>query len=163
MINFHILAIHCAWGNWTTGECSVTCGIGTRVDTRVKTIMESNGGKCDGCDIKIESCINIDECPEPEECKPLSTDQNSNYFSIQFLLKFHLFLIPSSVLNLKFKSLVHCVWAEWDLGRCSHDCGGGVLTKRRARKQDAQNGGEECQGEQSITESCNDFECPGIN
>ena len=97
-----IVAIHCAWGNWTTGECSVTCGTGTRVDTRVKTVMESNGGKCDGCDIKIESCINVDECPEPEECKPLSKHQNSNYiFNTTFhLISFFRQMCPISISNL---------------------------------------------------------------
>ena len=125
--------------------------------------MESNGGKCDGCDIKIESCINVEECPEPEECKPLSMHQNSNYiYNTTLHLYFSFILTPTRVYNLKIQSLVHCVWAEWDAGPCSHDCGGGVLTKRRTRKQDAENGGDECQGEQSITESCNDFECPGI-
>ena len=95
MTFFHILAIHCAWGDWTLGECSVTCGIGTRVDTRVKTIMESNGGKCDGCDIKIESCINVEECPEPEECKPLSKHQNSYcIFNASFHFSYSIKCVP---------------------------------------------------------------------
>ena len=57
--------------------------------------------------------------------------------------------------------LVHCVWAEWNVGECSHSCGGGILTKTRTPKQDAQNGGDDCDGQRSITESCNDQECPG--
>ena len=56
------IAIDCSWGNWTTGTCSVTCGVGIRIDTRKKSTMESNGGRCEGCETKIEECAK-ENCP----------------------------------------------------------------------------------------------------
>ena len=55
-------AIDCSWGNWTAGTCSVTCGVGIRIDTREKLTMESNGGKCEGCETKIVECSK-ENCP----------------------------------------------------------------------------------------------------
>ena len=59
---FNNLATDCAWGDWTIGTCSVTCGVGIRIDTREKTIEESNGGRCDGCETRIDECSKED-CP----------------------------------------------------------------------------------------------------
>ena len=50
------LAIHCVWDNWAIGSCvtqteledGTYCGPGTRTNTRVKLVEESNGGTCDG-------------------------------------------------------------------------------------------------------------------
>ena len=57
-----ILAVHCEWDEWILGECSATCGAGTRTNTRVKLVEESNGGTCDGQTIEIEEC-QVSECP----------------------------------------------------------------------------------------------------
>ena len=57
--------------------------------------------------------------------------------------------------------LVHCEWEEWQIGECSKSCGGGVVTKTRTKKTLAAHGGEECEGETEISESCNVQECPG--
>ena len=56
------LAIHCEWNDWILGECSQTCGTGTRTNTRTKSIVEEHGGTCTGQTSEIESC-NIQECP----------------------------------------------------------------------------------------------------
>ena len=55
-----------------------------------------------------------------------------------------------------------CEWAEWEIGECNEDCGGGTRTNVRTPKVKAANGGTECQGSSNITESCNIQECPGI-
>ena len=57
-----ILAIHCVWSDWVIGECSRTCGTGTRTDTREKLIEEANGGTCSGQSTEIKAC-KIQECP----------------------------------------------------------------------------------------------------
>ena len=54
--------IDCEWNDWTLGECSQTCGNGTRTDTRTKAIVEANGGNCTGESTKIEKC-NLQQCP----------------------------------------------------------------------------------------------------
>ena len=57
-----ILAIHCEWDEWTLGECSDSCGTGTRTNTRTKTVVEANGGTCTGQPTEIEPC-NTHPCP----------------------------------------------------------------------------------------------------
>ena len=59
---FWIPAVHCVWDEWILGECSTTCGVGTRTNTRVKDVTEANGGTCDGQPYEIEEC-KITECP----------------------------------------------------------------------------------------------------
>ena len=61
-ILFPILAIDCVWGEWVAGQCSTTCGIGSRVSTRKKLVEEANGGNCSGRSTKTEEC-NVQECP----------------------------------------------------------------------------------------------------
>merc|ERR1719400_2172731 len=55
-------AVHCVWDDWVLGECSATCGAGTRTNTRVKLVEEANGGTCDGQPNEIEEC-QAGECP----------------------------------------------------------------------------------------------------
>ena len=60
--NYYIL-VDCTWNDWELGECSVTCGGGTRVDTRTVATEEMYGGTCDPeGDLKVEHC-NTDDCP----------------------------------------------------------------------------------------------------
>ena len=57
---------------------------------------------------------------------------------------------------------MHCDWSEWNVGKCSKSCGGGMLTKTRVA--DPENDGEhahKCPGPTTITESCHTEECPG--
>ena len=54
------------WDEWVTGECSGTCGTGTRTNTRTKLVTESNGGSCTGLPTEIEEC-NANPCPG-EQC-----------------------------------------------------------------------------------------------
>ena len=56
------LAIHCVWDNWVIGTCSAECGPGTRTNTRVKLVEESNGGTCTGKDEEVLECMDK-ECP----------------------------------------------------------------------------------------------------
>jgi len=60
MINF--LAIHCVWDNWVEGNCSTECGTGTKTNTRVKLVEESNGGTCTGNSVETLECKDK-ECP----------------------------------------------------------------------------------------------------
>ena len=56
-------AIHCEWGDWVLGTtCSKECGTGTRTNTREKTVVEANGGTCDGQPTETVEC-NTNTCP----------------------------------------------------------------------------------------------------
>ena len=60
IINF---AVHCVWNDWTMGDCSVTCGEGTRTNTRTQNETAQFGGdECDGSTSAIENCKE-QECP----------------------------------------------------------------------------------------------------
>ena len=55
--------VHCEWNDWVIGECSETCGGGSRTNTRTqKTAAEFGGDECDGPTSSTESC-NVEECP----------------------------------------------------------------------------------------------------
>ena len=57
-----MVAIHCVWNDWVQGECSKTCGTGTRTNHRTKLVDEEFGGTCSGQPSEIEECF-ITECP----------------------------------------------------------------------------------------------------
>ena len=60
IINF---AVHCAWNNWTIGDCSQKCGVGIRTNTRTIKYTAANGGiECDQPTSIEESC-NMQQCP----------------------------------------------------------------------------------------------------
>ena len=58
---FPWVAIDCEWSEWSIGNCSAECGTGTRINTRVKLVEESNGGTCTGKDEETLQC-NVKEC-----------------------------------------------------------------------------------------------------
>ena len=55
------LAIHCEWSDWVLGECSQTCGTGTRTNTRTKLVKEEHEGNCTSQSTEMEAC-NTQEC-----------------------------------------------------------------------------------------------------
>ena len=60
--NTFYIVIHCVWDHWEIGECSKTCGTGTRTNIRTKLIEEQNGGTCSGEPAEFEACNTMD-CP----------------------------------------------------------------------------------------------------
>ena len=51
------------WGDWVKGECSKTCGSGTRTKTRTEKVPQSNNGSpCQGSSTDTENC-NTKPCP----------------------------------------------------------------------------------------------------
>ena len=58
-------AVDCEWGEWQVGQCSVTCGGGTRMNTRSKLLEEQFGGVCFGDEVLTESC-STEACPRKD-------------------------------------------------------------------------------------------------
>ena len=55
--------VDCQWNDWNIGECSVSCGGGTKKSTRSKRVVEKYGGSsCAGNSTKEENC-NGHHCP----------------------------------------------------------------------------------------------------
>ena len=61
-IRFSCIAIHCEWDEWKIGECSRSCGTGTRMNNRTKLVEEAHGGTCNGQSSEIVEC-NTQPCP----------------------------------------------------------------------------------------------------
>ena len=55
--------VDCEWNEWDLGACTVTCGGGTRVDTRSKNVEEQYGGMCDSNQTERKETCNTDDCP----------------------------------------------------------------------------------------------------
>ena len=54
--------VHCQWGDWIFGECSQSCGGGSRTRTRTQKVLAQNGGEeCTGPASMDESC-NVQNC-----------------------------------------------------------------------------------------------------
>ena len=66
-------------------------------------------------------------------------------------------LIVKTLIHL---SLVDCTWSEWTIGECSQTCGEGVRGNVREMFPELY-GGNPCEGEPFVTESCMIEECPG--
>ena len=57
---------------------------------------------------------------------------------------------------------VNCEWDDWVVSDCSRTCAGGWKTKTRKPKVLAEHGGEDCTGADSLEETCNLHNCPGM-
>ena len=57
--------------------------------------------------------------------------------------------------------IVDCEWNDWSdhWADCSNDCGGGIQTKTRTKRVEAQYNGQECEGDEEIVRSCNMTVC----
>ena len=58
-----ITPVDCQWDLWQTGDCSKSCGGGTRTNIRSKIVEEENGGVCIGNATITESCNEDVFCP----------------------------------------------------------------------------------------------------
>ena len=57
------IKVHCEWNDWIIGDCSETCGGGSRTNTRTQKVSAEHGGdECNGPTSVDESC-NVQECP----------------------------------------------------------------------------------------------------
>merc|ERR1712096_169098 len=59
------------------------------------------------------------------------------------------------------KRAVDCVWANWQQGACTPECGPGKRTDTRVKTTEEANGGL-CNGENTQVVDCKDKECPDV-
>ena len=118
------------------GECSATCGGGSRtIKSEVVQEAEHGGEKCPALEM-IMVC-NTEECPG------------------SFLILLFDFIISSLLFSVDCKV---DDWSAW--GDCDVTCGRGTKTRSREVLQEAEHGGEKCP-DLEITMVCNAEECPG--
>ena len=57
-VNQIYLTVDCKWSEWTSGDCSVSCGDGLRINTRSKLTEALYGGApCIGENKMTEKCL----------------------------------------------------------------------------------------------------------
>lgn len=165
--------VDCTWNEWELGECSMTCGGGTRVDSRTVAKEAMYGGNCDPeGGLRVEAC-NAQACP-PIHCEwgtwtigPCSAEcglgQRTNTRSklVEESNGGTCTGQPTEVVECMEKECpVHCEWSSWVRGECDKSCGGGMRLNTRKVKVSADHGGTKCSGVSSETVSCNEQECP---
>ena len=60
--------------------------------------------------------------------------------------------------------LVDCQWGEWnawDSSQCLAPCAGKTETRSRIKKQELQDGGQDCSGSDTEERQCNIQDCKG--
>ena len=146
--------VNCVWDQWIIGDCSVTCGEGTRTNTRIPKVAAQFGGDdCDGTSSSNEKC-------KDQEC-PGKNMQNSSQLMTVYLWYYTWWRERTLLFWLFIYYTVHCLWGDWKIGECSVTCGEGTRNSTRAHKVAAQFGGDECDGSTYAIENCKEKECPG--
>jgi len=164
--------VHCEWNGWNVGQCSVSCGYGTRHNTRTKRVHEKDGGSCSGSSSETVSCFER-ECPVhcewddwvigecDKECgggmrtNTRTEKQGAQHGGEECPG-------PASIeesCNVQ-ECPVDCVWGDWEYDVCSAECGGGTQPMVRIKIQEAMFGGKECEGEAYAEQACNEQPCP---
>jgi len=175
-------AIHCVWDNWAIGSCvtqteledGTYCGPGTRTNTRVKLVEESNGGTCDGEYEAILECMDK-ECPVHcawnawiiEDCSlscgggTRTLTRTINQTALHGGDECPDRNVTSIVESCNEQECpVQCQWSDWTLGDCSVTCGDGLRINQRFKVTEEMYGGLPCEGGSSMTEACIDRICP---
>ena len=72
------IKVHCEWTDWNVGDCSTSCGNGTRTNNRTTKISAAHGGKeCEGSHHAEEIC-HVKECPGSKLLSPKVINFNPN-------------------------------------------------------------------------------------
>lgn len=174
--NEHPCPVDCQWSSWSKYTlCSKTCDTGTMSRNRVKSPVETFGGRpCTG-DLEESDFCNTQGCPRDcqwsawTEWTPCSKNCGGGEIK-----RFRDISMPrknggeectgpseeESQCNLA-ECPVHCEWNEWnEWSPCPVSCDGGIRTHSRAKKQQEQSGGLPCVGNHTENEYCGMAPCP---
>ena len=56
------MLVDCEWNDWQAwSDCSATCGDGTKMKNRSKSVVENSSGTCSGSPTETANC-NMQEC-----------------------------------------------------------------------------------------------------
>ncbi|XP_078490117.1 uncharacterized protein LOC100185217 isoform X1 [Ciona intestinalis] len=154
------------WGNW--GECTASCGGGTREATRTCNTFGQAGATCSGAATKSEAC-NATPCPTWNEWQwsSCSVECGGGTRTGTRTCNKHggTLECTGSATTSESCGNAACVGASWgDFGAwsdCTANCNGGTRTRTRSCNQPGLIGG--CPGGESESEPCNTFGCPQWN
>jgi len=180
--NTHDCPIDCVMdGQWTWGDCSATCGVGTQTGTRTITTQAQNDGLACGATTRTRDCITHVNCPIdcvysewsaygtcdadcfhpgstlPEQTRTRTILVEGNAFGTKCTLP----LIQDQNCN-EHKCPNDCQVAAWDSanwGECSRSCGHGIQIRTREVANQGSAEGTAC-GSTVQARTCKTAECP---
>eukprot|EP00929_Paragymnodinium_shiwhaense_P090933 TRINITY_DN51007_c0_g1_i1.p1 TRINITY_DN51007_c0_g1~~TRINITY_DN51007_c0_g1_i1.p1 ORF type:complete len:1844 (+),score=265.33 TRINITY_DN51007_c0_g1_i1:145-5676(+) len=175
--NVHLCPIDCKWYTWESwGVCSLTCGAGTRLRTRM--VMQSalrGGKKCHEASEEMGLC-NAQGCPVHCEWSQWSAWGNcTSSCGGGFMRRARSIAVEGTnggtACNLEdgreYESCgvrncpVDCLrdaWTDW--GSCSVTCGGGLKWRYRNTLVAPAYGGRPCTNPRTSSHACNENPCP---
>lgn len=148
------------WSDWTTGECSKTCGTGARTKTRT-CITPADGVGCIGETTKTEPC-NISPCDVWSDWVPGACSKECGTGT---RTKTRTCVTPGDGVNCKGDTTktepcntFPCAagWGAWVNGTCSTKCGPGTIKRERVCVNPALG----CEGPAETSDECNLGPCP---
>ncbi|XP_078490118.1 uncharacterized protein LOC100185217 isoform X2 [Ciona intestinalis] len=156
------------WGNW--GECTASCGGGTREATRTCNTFGQAGATCSGAATKSEAC-NATPCPTWNEWQwsSCSVECGGGTRTGTRTCNKHggTLECTGSATTSESCGNAACVGASWaDFGAwsaCTASCNGGTRTRTRSCNQGSIGSNGCPSGGESESEPCNTFGCPTWN
>jgi hypothetical protein len=175
--NVFACPVNCEVHMWSDyGECSVTCGVGTRVRTRmIKTDVVNGGASCPL--LSMSKSCDEGNCPihcdvsawtEYSECSKSCTDetgkgQKTKTRTITRVPNHGGYQCPELSETVDCNNHpcpIDCVVNAYGTWKdCSASCAGGTKYRTRTVKSSAKYGGASCPTLMATAE-CNNFECP---
>jgi len=167
--------IHCELSDWSPwGDCSTTCGKGTRSRNRHVSVKAQHGGKtCEDALKASEECKD-EECPvhcvmsnwaDWDACSKTCGGGTRSRSRTVTTPSQHGGMPcgnPEGQEDCNVEECpVDCVLSDWSPWKeCSATCGDGTKTRERNVTVAAQHGGKACEGALEATEGCKEKECP---
>lgn len=135
------------WTSWSA--CSVSCGLGSLFRQRDILREALPGGACGAAQFDSRACF-------PRACPGL-------FFELQISQKAFRNVQGLMWWLYSLSSVVDGHWSEWtDWSECDAKCGGGVKQRKRTcTAPPPKNGGRDCEGMISQSQSCNIQPCSG--
>lgn len=168
--------VDCQWSSWSKYTlCSKTCDTGTMSRNRVKSPLETFGGRpCSG-DSEESNFCNTQGCPR--DCQWSEWTEWTKCSKIcggGEIKRFRDIAIPRKNGGVScdgpteekaecnsMECPVHCEWDAWtEWSACPVTCDGAIRTHSRVKKQEERNGGLPCVGNNTEREGCNEDPCP---
>merc|ERR1712136_438814 len=155
------------WTDWLWSECSVTCGVGTRMGARMcQNTTSSETGVCVGEPTKDEACV-MGSCGDWAKWGPWSQCSAScaggahdRYRDCQNGKIGDQGCPEEDSKETEACNTFRCpYWKKWKASKCSKSCGGGE--KIYSRECETYGVDIECSGINNITTKCNNHDCEG--
>jgi len=168
--------VDCVPGDWSVwSECPVSCGSGQQHRSRVVKTQAAGGGADCVCDLSEDRSCPVSACPQdcvwvdwsdwspcPESCggSVRTRTRQEKQLAANAGKVCEGGVKEDEVCNVH-QCPVDCSYGSWSTwAACSTSCGGGSRFRSRPKASMARYGGNDCEGNDTVSEICNDAACP---